>query len=1058
MPIKELSLTCLPPCSIAAITHEGSAVVVVSVFAYGPLTLRCYRKRTRSPSDHPAPTAVKKAPIDQAATARASAIATDKATASMLNMLKGVDQLAAALRGHTQESSKQAHLVESSATPSTAASDSATIASDALSRFSKAVQALAVKAKVADASGRTAEEASLVAAGQAPTSTLPQPLLSRPSKVRPSTSGSPSRRPATATGPRKPRQPLPSAQQPHAAQQQAHASTSAIPSEEHISVDRELLKIREEKAARVAEMLETSWRELCETEQVHEEEMAPLMPLCDTSAPLSTAIQRGRVSRGMAMLPTIECDQLVARCPTVFSALFNGSSLQNLVESGDLEACASLGNSASDKAWTFGNVSADNDHVVDFYIRELQLDPSSGKDLETILNEFAEAHPSVKVWVDQVKDRRHIRYVGLTIDGHPACRFEDDATAAKDESNTTKSKMLNFLALHSNHAWVTYKIKPLTTPLVSVNDMPINQLLAAFTPPTLPTVPMRLTREMLIKANNEQVAPIEAALIHLCSEGSACLNSAMYGGLDTLESQYHCPPWLHSLKDVVKDKCSFNGSTTSTSPLDERPRRDFRYFFELAKEEIGPNASQQLIESCSVHASVIPKTQANGGLGRLYHVLDDITLGDINGLSTRFGALTGPGLSTLRNAVGWALDNSEVLAEEGSLTLSTIGPSSDVWPLARIQRDLPCCCRLLRRQIQSQLLAGNVDALVLHSAEVFEACVTDRRLAKDEGGGPLRRRIIERGYLGTKVGTLHLVDLGNSMKLPAVVLLHGGLIKHSGDYLLRRDLHTLYRLVVLKARLLALSASIHTPTAAIDHTTQVAHEIGLETRIIQVRASLAGRYGAIARLRQVPDLRSHANSSDEDFRKREEQYWSNGKRFLDRRLIAEPARVAQVERLMEESGGRLDQLRWPKGVLTIAAMQTFIYEVETGADLIKTAGALRPVLTDAQRAARKAKPRGIELMAHEDRRYRVSPKTERTGFSSTHTDVEARWLLSTGDQTSGCGRGITAMKCSRCGRAGLVKIHKATSRHYCEGGQTTINTEDPIFNVEVLWHTWHIVD
>lgn len=186
---------------------------------------------------------------------------------------------------------------------------------------------------------------------------------------------------------------------------------------------------------------------------------------------------------------------------------------------------------------------------------------------------------------------------------------------------------------------------------------------------------------------------------------------------------------------------------------------------------------------------------------------------------------------------------------------------------------------------------------------------------------------------------------------------------------------------MLKARLLALSASIHTPTAAIDHTTQVAHEIGLETRIIQVRASLARRYGAIARLRQVPDLRSHANSSDEDFRKREEQYWSNGKRFLDRRLIAEPDRVAQVERLMEESGGQLDQLRWPKGVFTIAAMQTFIYEVETGADLIKTACALRLVLTVAQRTARKAKPRDIELMAHEDRRYRVSPKTERTGFS-----------------------------------------------------------------------------
>lgn len=301
--------------------------------------------------------------------------------------------------------------------------------------------------------------------------------------------------------------------------------------------------------------------------------------------------------------------------------------------------------------------------------------------------------------------------------------------------------------------------------------------------------------------------------------------------------------------------------------LDPSLRQDFRGIYTASKSKIGPSASAAVIEASAVYASVVPRTQGNGGYGCIFHVLKDITADDLAGQTTRFGLLAGPGLACLKNAVAWALAK-EVPTDEDS-ALSMIGPSADLWPLSRKQEDIRSCCVVLRSILRKQVLAGHVRVLLLQSAEVYEALVVDRRLRADDGGEATESRATSNKFLEEKVGELTVVDLGDGVKVPAVINLHGGVIKHYGDCWVRRDLHLLYRLVVLKARLVDRGFSTaSTYGQRVIDTLLLCRDLGLEAKIREVRSRVDRRIGALARLRRMPTLRKDAGATEEEFRSR----------------------------------------------------------------------------------------------------------------------------------------------------------------------------------------------
>ncbi|CAO1633651.1 unnamed protein product [Jaminaea pallidilutea] len=544
--------------------------------------------------------------------------------------------------------------------------------------------------------------------------------------------------------------------------------------------------------------------------------------------------------------------------------------------------------------------------------------------------------------------------------------------------------------------WQTFRIPALQTGVANVSTSPLSDMLAQFAPPLLPTTSVPTTRGILLKANNGIAAPIEAALIHLCDAGSACLNASSYGGVDTLRTQVSVPRWLQKLRravDTATIPAADCARPQSTLILDQNLRGDFRASYTASKSKIGPTASAAVIEVSAVYASVIPRAQASGGYGCIFHVLKDITAGDLAGQTTRFGRLAGPGLACLRNAVAWALAKEVPTSEESLLAM--IGPSADLWPLSRKQEDIRSCCVVLRSILRKQVLAGHVRILMLHSAEVYETLVVDRRLRADDGGKAAESRATSNKFLEEKVGELTVVDLGDGLKVPAIVNLHGGVIKHDGDCWVRRDLHLLYRLVVLKARLVdhGFSSASSYGRKAMD-ALQLWRDLGLEAKIKEVRSRVGRRIGALARLRRVPTLRKDAAATEEEFRSREEARVAHARQYLNRNaIITEAGREAQIQRLLTESSGTLSRLVWPAGVHTVDGMLTYIRESPTGRDINKTAAASRQATTKKSQASRKSTPWGVELTGKPARDY-VAPKTKLQGFSGlTRIDLWNRCAM-----------------------------------------------------------------
>lgn len=121
----------------------------------------------------------------------------------------------------------------------------------------------------------------------------------------------------------------------------------------------------------------------------------------------------------------------------------------------------------------------------------------------------------MSLWVELVKQRRHVRYVGLTVDEHPSTRIGEGFFAAVG-ADTDKTRLTNFMAINAACKWRTFRIPALQTGLANVSTSPLSDMLDKSAPPLLPMTSVPTTRGILLKANNGIAAPIEAALIHSC--------------------------------------------------------------------------------------------------------------------------------------------------------------------------------------------------------------------------------------------------------------------------------------------------------------------------------------------------------------------------------------------------------------------------------------------------------------------------------------------------------------------------------------------------------------
>lgn len=301
-----------------------------------------------------------------------------------------------------------------------------------------------------------------------------------------------------------------------------------------------------------------------------------------------------------------------------------------------------------------------------------------------------------------------------------------------------------------------------------------------------------------------------------------------------------------------------------------------------------------------------------------------------------------------------------------------------------------------------------------------------------------------------------MVDFGGNFMLPAIVTFHGGLIKHDGELIIRRALHTLFRLVMLKARLLALaSSSAPTPRVALEEAKRYAQETGLDTHIAQVQAHLAKRMSAVSRPRHVPSLQREITDCDEDLRTRLEKRKDHADRYLNRAVCTEVDREAQIQRLLTEAGGTLAQLVWPTDVHTVPAMLTFIRELENGKDINKAAAATGNKFSE--KAKRQYRPRDTGLTGKPDREE-CSDKVRDQGYTSMQTEMQARWILASGETKQSIVTGIQAMTCTRCNRRSLVKLHPTSFHHACQDGRVTSDHRSPLFSIRVLKHSWEVGD
>lgn len=171
------------------------------------------------------------------------------------------------------------------------------------------------------------------------------------------------------------------------------------------------------------------------------------------------------------------------------------------------------------------------------------------------------------------------------------------------------------MARHAEQGvWHTYDILPLKFEVDGFASMPLDDLLDSYlgAEHMSDPLPVRVTKTMVAKRECARIAPIEASLLHCCSVGAVCLNSAIYGGLDTLEPIAIAP----QAEEVKRKVASFCGPFRPLEgPLDRKVFVHILHLVRTAATELpADKVSNQLLQSIAVYAAVegTPSSQHHG--------------------------------------------------------------------------------------------------------------------------------------------------------------------------------------------------------------------------------------------------------------------------------------------------------------------------------------------------------------------------------------------------------------------------------------------------------------
>lgn len=594
----------------------------------------------------------------------------------------------------------------------------------------------------------------------------------------------------------------------------------------------------------------------------------------------------------------------------MFRTLAAGLPLDTLVQAGTLVASQSteVGDSRRGSALTQPR------HQVSFYVRQLD---TTEMDLSAMLQDFAQRFPVQKAFVDEVLGRpagarKYVRYVGMCVDGQPFQRLQDDTTQSSSASSST-SRLLNFMATYAPGCqWQTYEITPLQLEVDGFDSMPLDDLLRACQL-RFRSLPVRPTRTMVAKKGNAEIAPIEAALIDCCSTGSVCLNSSLYGGLDTL-TPVAIPPQAEAINAKVANFCG------PFKPADGQLDRDlFERMFDLVEEATeklkGKPPSLALQQAVALYAAVPSR-----GL----HVLKDVTAEYLAGQATRFGPLAGPGLSAVKHATAWARDVPVGQGRDSLDNLKCIGASADMWPLTTgcAGKELPVLLQLLQNILLEKI--DETDYLVIHAGPVLEILGSREGLSSGVENIKIgsENECLSIHNMTQQTATLHVIKVGRlgGAKLPAIATFDAGAIKYRGDSVLRANLHLLCGLTAVKTRLLAYFSALAgiSPEDAIRLTQEKSTELGLEAAIVKRRQECSQRYFALHSLQYLPAAIAHARAPDQDFWQQEEKWRKQGQALEQGRqdlvASAHEDREDQIIELMQITNGTLKGLPLPKGL------------------------------------------------------------------------------------------------------------------------------------------------
>lgn len=789
-----------------------------------------------------------------------------------------------------------------------------------------------------------------------------------------------------------------------------------------------------------------------------------------------------RQERAQSALPPLtEMTRVaIASCPAVFELLARGEPLEPLVRSGTLVPstwCSSEDDRPAGRQRRSLSTSSAQ-HIISFYVREWR--PAAGVDVTTVMNSFAQAFPIHKEFVSGTTSLvQMIRYIGLCVDGEPRMRVAEDAGSASNAG--PKSRLLNFMASQAPpEQWAAYHIPGLDIQSPAPTEMPLTAFLANFPDATrnLPSLPLAITRTMILKHVNLLASSIESSLIHCCRRGSICMNSASYGGLDTLPP-LAIPPQLNNLRAEVRRACG--GAPFAPLPhmqVDPTLFAEMLRLFTSAAAALEIEVSQHVLTANAIYAA-IPS--------RWLHMLKDVTQEDLKGEGTRFGRYGGPGLSSSANALSWALGDPSAAsagarAREDLKHLKIIGASVDFWWMSRTQKMeyVPTLLNLMVNVLSARRRSGVLDTIVIHSAQVFELIIVQQGLAD---GSPLcteapDRLSYTRNYL-EHVGTMHEARVG-AEDIPAVALFDAGYVKYDGDEVLRADLHSLAHVSNMMLRLLDWQASIGmaeglSAEEIIERTKMAARQIGLEAALLTVRSRVTTYVWAHKSLQALPSLLQHAQAAPEAFEAREASYQRRGDGLTRAReskgaVVAEADREAQINTLLAAAATTagvttdistisgsilLASLPVPASIKDIGAAgsveewKAWMRKRKTGSNVTRAAYATYAIKGEHKRPNRHKR----DLVGLRIRKLEKGLDK----FWKQITLQKARETVASGRQTRfGDNEPTTLYRCRRCAYTAILNANITSFLHLCWEEEVVNDAHDERFRKRRVDSSEHV--